>query len=480
MAANGAICAGDVIFVFSLCILCVLCIVGNITVILTILGTPSLRSGSSLLLLNLGVCDLLYGIIRISMLTDSFLYGGWRFSQTVCSFTAISTSLFSVVSILTITVIALDRYLSIIHCLRYSSWSPMMTTALALTSTWVIGLVSSIPSITGIWGSVTYDPKLYLCYVKWNTHLSYAIFQFLMTYLVPIITMGYSYLRIIAVARSHAKKITDLNAHVNRTSGETTVPPHGIVAFAVIDPVRRLPVMGFPVASTRSLIDFDLSSFNGNGLSHSSTEKSNNKQKAMIRLLGHILALIICWTPFVISELQFLSKQDSFKFSAVLSMITTWLLCLHAAWNPYIYAILSGRFRKCALKLAGSKKFSVTRVKDFNRSMVIGTITHRRPQVGGVIRPVGTKSETTHVAFSDQHNLKSKVSHLDVPTTPQSYPSPETKVYTDILRRENNYSTKKGLSSVPETLLSVESLVAESLDEGIFLDDETNTKRESK
>ncbi|XP_062614056.1 5-hydroxytryptamine receptor 1B-like [Saccostrea cucullata] len=479
MASNGALCVGDVIFVFSLCILCVLCIVGNITVILTILGTPSLRSGSSLLLLNLGVCDLLYGVIRISTLTDSFLYEGWHFNQTVCSFTAISTSLFSVVSILTTTVIALDRYLSIIHCLRYSSWSPTMTTTLALTATWVFGLVSSIPSITGIWGSVTYDPKLYLCYIKWNTHLSYATLQFLMTYLVPIITMGYSYLRIIVVARSHAKKITDLNAHVNRTSCETTVPPHGIVAFAVLDPVRRLPVMGFPVASTRSLIDFDLSSFNANGLHNTSTEKSNNQQKAMLRLLGHILAFIICWTPFVINELQFLSKQDIFEFSTVSSMITSWLLCLHAALNPYIYAILSGRFRKYALKLAKIKKFSVTRVKDFNRSRVIDTITHRRPRAARIIGPGGMKSEITHVAFSEQHNLKPKVSYLDVPAIPQIYPSPETKLYADNPRREN-FSAKKGLSRVPETIPSVESLVVESVDEGIFLDDETNTKRESK
>ena len=65
----------DVLFISTLCVMCVLCVAGNVTVILTIFGTPKLRSGSSLLLFNLGVCDLLNGTIRISVVTDSFLRG---------------------------------------------------------------------------------------------------------------------------------------------------------------------------------------------------------------------------------------------------------------------------------------------------------------------------------------------------------------------------------------------------------------------
>lgn len=75
MEGDGIHDVWDVLFISSLCVMCVLCVAGNVTVILTIFGTPKLRSGSSLLLFNLGVCDLLNGTIRISVVTDSFLRG---------------------------------------------------------------------------------------------------------------------------------------------------------------------------------------------------------------------------------------------------------------------------------------------------------------------------------------------------------------------------------------------------------------------
>lgn len=66
---------GDVFFVFFLCVLCVLCVVGNVIVIFIILGIFKLWFGSLLLLFNLGVSDLLNGIIRIIVVVDSFFRG---------------------------------------------------------------------------------------------------------------------------------------------------------------------------------------------------------------------------------------------------------------------------------------------------------------------------------------------------------------------------------------------------------------------
>lgn len=398
--------------------------------------------------------------------------------QTTCSVTAIMTCLFSMVSIVTITAIALDRYLSIIHCLRYTSWAPVKTTTSAIVTSWVIGIASSIPSVSGGWGSVTYDPQMYLCYVTWDARLSYAIFQLVMTYVVPIIIMLYSYLRIIAVARSHAKKITDLKPHVNRTSGGTTVPPNGIVAFAVVDPVRRLPVMGFPGASNKSIIDFELSSFTGNAHTSSSSGKRNCKQKAMLCLLGHILAFIICWTPFVVKEFKFLSQNESsVTFSSISFTITSWFLCLHSSWNPFIYAIMSGRFRKCALKLVRRKKTTVACVRDMNKSRIISTISHRRPHVTVMIDPARTKSlrsETSQLTISD-HHIKSK---LPLPQHDRTCPETNVSHHAGYLHKGNRIITNNNLPGVLEIVPSVESL--ESLDEGVFLDDETATKRDSK
>ncbi|XP_022320709.1 5-hydroxytryptamine receptor 1D-like [Crassostrea virginica] len=475
MEGDGIHDVWDVLFISSLCVMCVLCVAGNVTVILTIFGTPKLRSGSSLLLFNLGVCDLLNGTIRISVVTDSFLRGS-RLDQISCSITANMTCLFAVVSIVTITFIALDRYLSIIHCLRYSSWSPMRTTSSAIIISWVIGLSSSIPSISSHWGRVTYDPKMFMCYVTWNSSLSYSIFQFSVTYMIPILTMVYAYIRIIAVARAHAKKINDLN--VNRSSAGSTIPPHGLVAFAVVDPVRQLPVMGFSGAP-KSLVDFDLHSFTGNGQSNSSSERHSCKQKAMLRLVGHIVAFMICWTPFIVYEFKYLSKNSQVEFSDISLRITTWLLCLHSAWNPFLYAILNGRFRKCALKLAKTQRTSVTCVRDLNRSKIISSLSQRRPHV--TVEQGDTKSsksDTTHLTVSD-HHVMPRTQNVDVPIPHVVHfcPYPETNFYHQAngLHKENMYATKRSLPCVLETLPSVESV-----DEGVFLDDEIVTKRNSQ
>lgn len=396
-----------------------------------------------------------------------------------CPVIAILTCLFSVVSIVTITCVALDRYFSIIHCLRYSSWSPVRTTSTSIIVSWLLGLVSAVPSVSGLWGVVTYDSRMYMCYVTWNSALPYSIFTFLVAYVIPIVTMVYAYLRIIAVARAHAKKITDLNSHVNRGASGSTVPPHGLVAFAVVDPVRQLPVMGFSGAPN-SLVDFDLHSFNGNSHSNSSSEKSHCKQKAMLRLLGHIMAFVICWTPFVIYEFKFIFQKSDIEFSSLSLMITTWLLCLHSTWNPFLYAILNGRFRKCALRLAKSKRTSVTCVRDLNRSKIISTLSHRRPQVTGEQGDTkSSKSDTTHLTMTDHHNVQPRVQNLNVPGSHKQHvcPYPDASFFNRAngMHREHNYATKRSLPSVLETLPSVESL-----DEGVFLDDEIVTKRNSQ
>jgi hypothetical protein len=293
--------------------------------------------------------------------------------------------------------------------------------------------------------------------------------------MVPIFIVLYSYLRIISVARSHAKKITDLKPRVNRSSGGTTVPPNGIVAFAVVDPVRRLPVMGFPGNSNKSVIDFELSSYNGNTHNTSSSGKRNCKQKAMVLLLGQILAFIICWTPFVIKEFKLLCQDDGSATPSPISfIITSWLLCLHSSWNPFIYAIMSGRFRKCAFRLLRRKKTLVTRVRDLNKSRIISTISHRRPHVTVVIDPARTKSlksETSQLTLTD-NPIK-----LKIPFT-QQHPDSKVCRHGGYLHNGNQFITNNDLPDVLEMVPSVESL--ESVDEGVFLDDETVTKRDNK
>lgn len=113
----------------------VLGILGNIAVILTICRTKRLRSSSNYLIVNLAVADLAslciaMPMILIVQITD------WPFGLIVCRFINPLKDLFLHVSMITITVIAIDRYVHTVY--PFKTPIPLYKVKLIILLIWLV------------------------------------------------------------------------------------------------------------------------------------------------------------------------------------------------------------------------------------------------------------------------------------------------------------------------------------------------------
>lgn len=142
------------------CILILVTLAGNSLVIVMILTSKSLRTVFNLLILNMAAADLLlglaallfYGIFIYSMYISSrnrFVFEE-VFDSIVCQFTIGATDIFCKVSVFSVAVISLERYLAIKHPLRHKNYITKRKTLVIIVFLWVMSVLFSIPIIVYI------------------------------------------------------------------------------------------------------------------------------------------------------------------------------------------------------------------------------------------------------------------------------------------------------------------------------------------
>ena len=123
-------------------------ILGNGTVCLLILGNKKMRTFTNVLLLNLAVADLCYGLAKIIEITTLKIYAVARNTPVFCQGTIYITFVFCAVSIVTLTAMAVERYLAVYRPLQYRrrTRNPKMA-VYAMATTWLVAAVVMVPTI---------------------------------------------------------------------------------------------------------------------------------------------------------------------------------------------------------------------------------------------------------------------------------------------------------------------------------------------
>ena len=102
-----------------------------------------LHSVTNVFIANLAVSDIFITLVNIPFNMARHLTAGWALGQLTCALTNLALTAFVYVSTLTMTAIAVDRYIVILHPLR-----PRMSVAVGLAVvavTWVVAILMSLP-----------------------------------------------------------------------------------------------------------------------------------------------------------------------------------------------------------------------------------------------------------------------------------------------------------------------------------------------
>ncbi|XP_035257005.1 octopamine receptor 1 [Anguilla anguilla] len=364
-------------------LMCLGAVTGNILVILIVAATKTFHSVTSVLIINLAISDLLVGIGVMPFVAVSVMNDAWVSCEDLCLYVGYTSSVYCTASVLTLAAIALDRYRSIIDCLRYSSQCTLCRKGAAVLWIWLQAMVTSCPPLLG-WSEMDYVGPMYICTFKWSSSPSYTVFMSVLCFLLPAAVILFCYVRIVKVARGHARRIHDLEDHLQRSRGlpagsgapgptPAHLQPHPfwdmptssrlvyylsgrIVPEAHLDrshPGAVLPDQSCSVTGTlntgggrlRSL----LTQLQASGPQHNHHQQGSQQHHGVVRLLVVIAAFFLCWTPFVgVMLVQAVETALSRPSSVIPPDVVTfayWLLLLNSDINPLLYALLSKRFQ---------------------------------------------------------------------------------------------------------------------------------------
>uniref|UniRef100_H2ZW46 Tachykinin receptor 3 n=1 Tax=Latimeria chalumnae TaxID=7897 RepID=H2ZW46_LATCH len=168
-------------------------VLGNLIVIWIILAHKRMRTVTNYFLLNLAFSDASVAAFNTLINFIYALHNEWYFGEGYCRFhnffpiTAVFASIYSM------TAIAVDRYIAIIHPLkpRFSA----NATKVVIGSIWVLAFILAFPQC--LYSKTRVTPRI-LCYVAWPGgsphHFIYHVIVIVLVYCLPLLVMGITYI----------------------------------------------------------------------------------------------------------------------------------------------------------------------------------------------------------------------------------------------------------------------------------------------
>ncbi|XP_007895211.1 visual pigment-like receptor peropsin [Callorhinchus milii] len=173
----------------------VISLLSNIIVLIMFVKFKELRTATNAIIVNLAFTDIGVSGIGYPMSAASDLHGSWKFGHAGCQTYAALNIFFGMTSIGLLTVVAIDRYLTISKPEIGRRMTSSTYTAL-ITVAWVNGLFWALMPVVG-WASYAPDPTGATCTINWRNNnslfVSYTMTVIAVNFVVPLSVMFFCY-----------------------------------------------------------------------------------------------------------------------------------------------------------------------------------------------------------------------------------------------------------------------------------------------
>ena len=181
--------------------------IGNFLLVATFVKTPSLRTSTNYYIVNMAVSDLLCACFNWplyateGMLTSRVFITG-PVATVVCKLGMYFRGISQVVSLLSLVVIAVDRYVAVVFPLKITILDQGTLHVILLLFTWIIPLAYGLPYF--LYASVVKVKNQSFCRVVWSqsAHGIFNAVGFVLFYCSPLIAMIILYTRIVKALKN--------------------------------------------------------------------------------------------------------------------------------------------------------------------------------------------------------------------------------------------------------------------------------------
>uniref|UniRef100_A0A3B4TM87 Substance-P receptor n=1 Tax=Seriola dumerili TaxID=41447 RepID=A0A3B4TM87_SERDU len=267
-------------------------VVGNITVIWIIIAHKRMRTVTNYFLLNLAFAEASMSAFNTVINFTYAVHNEWYFGLVYCRFHNFFPIAAVFASIYSMTAIALDRYMAIIHPLQQRMSST--ETKVVVGVIWVLALLLAFPQY--YYSDTDELPGRVVCYIDWPEYTvcdfkkMYYVCVAILIYFLPLLVMGCAYL------------VVGLTLWASEIPGDS---------------------------------------------SDRYKEQLTAKRKVVKMMIVVVCTFAICWLPYHVYFLlhQFFPDMFEETFIQQVYLAIMWLAMSSTMYNPIIYCCLNDRFR---------------------------------------------------------------------------------------------------------------------------------------
>nr|XP_011418396.2 gastrin/cholecystokinin type B receptor isoform X1 [Crassostrea gigas] len=304
-------------------------ITGNSLVIIVILALPRTRNITNLFLLSLASADLLLVLVCVPIKCATFFSYTWRMGAFLCIFTHFTQTVSMVCSVMTLTVMSIERFVAIVYPLRARSVCTVRHARVVIGVIWTLSCVLSAPVLyIQDLKEVGRQIKAYWCIKTTQSpvhSLLFEVYMFVILFIVPITIMVISYSRIsheiwnVSSRRASlsARRPEEVRIRSKRYSKENGASQELITKKRIND---------------AQIISND----------------AKTRKQVILMLIVIVLFFFLCWGPILLNNLLVaLNVLDKLNigFLKPMRMAFHLLSYSNSCVNPIVYGIMSHNFR---------------------------------------------------------------------------------------------------------------------------------------
>uniref|UniRef100_A0A3Q0R518 Opsin 4 n=1 Tax=Amphilophus citrinellus TaxID=61819 RepID=A0A3Q0R518_AMPCI len=198
-------------------------LLGNFLVIYAFCRSRSLRTPSNIFIINLAVTDFLMCLTQTPIFFITSMHKHWIFGKKGCELYAFCGALFGICSMMTLMVIAVDRYVVITRPLASLGVMSRKKAFTTVAAAWVYSMGWSLPPFFG-WSAYVPEGLMTSCSWDYMTFTpsvrSYTMLLFIFVFFIPLFVIIFCYCCIFRAIRHTTRAITKINCEGTRDSAK--------------------------------------------------------------------------------------------------------------------------------------------------------------------------------------------------------------------------------------------------------------------
>lgn len=279
----------ETVLAIILCVTICLSLYGNLGMLVVLYKNDKMWTSTNMLIGNLALSGLLVSLLCMPFSLSSVVNSQWNFKQgSVCKFNAFMTSELLLATILTHTMISVDKYFAVVK--PFSRAMTVNRTWKIIFLVWFISGIMTIGPLFNV-GKYAYNHTTLICGVGFPEKKRDSIYLLMLAtigFLVPNLVMGHVYLKVFLAVRQHTKRLQS--------------------------------------TTTSSLDVLQL------------------QKKLILTVFFSLLCFLVCWTPFCVFVLMAIFLDSAKDLPYGLGISAYWCGYIYNAINPLIICSMSARF----------------------------------------------------------------------------------------------------------------------------------------